>query len=78
MMQTQFISSSFNKLNFASDIFAQTRQIHFAHRSHCSILSICSEHVSHNSCVSLIEFFGFVDVELCDEGLDLLFPSLGP
>ena len=61
MMQNQFISSSFTKLNFAYDIFAQTRQIHFAHRSHCNILSTCSEHVSHNSCVSLTltDFFGF-------------------
>ena len=77
MMQNQFISSSFSKLNFASDIFAQTRQIHFAHRSHCNILSTCSEHVSHNSCVSPTDFFGFVDVELCDEGLDLLFSFTG-
>ena len=76
-MQNQFISSYLSKLNFASDIFAQTRQIHFAHRSHCNILSTCSEHVSHNSCVSLTYFFSFVYVELCDESLDLLFSFTG-
>ena len=78
MMQNQFISSSFSKLNFASDIFAQTSQINVAHRSHCNILSPCSKHVSHKSYVSLVDLFGFVDVELCDDDLDLHFSFTGP